>query len=666
MIQRQGLKGEDVFMSKKKIVAACYCRVSTKSGPQASSLDNQQSFFEDYVRDNPEYKLYKIYPDKGISGTLLHRKHFDEMLKDAGLDIKEVSTVSSDELNTDDTESNDKKSKTTTTYKKYVFIGSNRTPKFTEILVRNTSRFARNILIADILNELKRKGVTVRFLDINRSTANPDDISFIQMFQNFDEMFSRDLSRKVKAGNERSIARRIVRSTPRLYGYNYIKRETLQDNNKLKRRDGEVDTVRSIYRLYAGCMSIYDDTLPDCDYKCDTCTIERSAGVGERVISKYLKEHNIYTRNKKEFGITTLGNMLKNEKYYGYLNTGKFDAGELFSNTKSVKVRDSYLLEPHTNIESIVSKELFDLCQERRSSRYDTIKAKGLPSTSSPFGGLLVCSKCGSKYLHNSDRGRGFYQCGNKKRKGVKVCDAVNVSDNIVNNYIEELTTGGALSVALYQNRQERVIDVWVNISNKIVFIESNRDPKKLAQLQADRDRLENRLIKQYDQLDYEDKEGQDSAILQRLILKTKEDLFGIQKQLDKYTKRPKTYLEESKILLEYAYEIIDELDTRARNLTKQAYTVDEVRSMLECIIVCGESRPSEGIISSGYFKPVLKMSEKVKNILYNNEAIFSEDADKEVNLEELEKVKLFPPSGLKEMMSDLSAKLEVLETQYF
>ena len=47
-------------------------------------------------------------------------------------------------------------------------ILSSRQPKFNLILVKNTSRFARNVSVSDILNELKQKGVYVHFLDLNK------------------------------------------------------------------------------------------------------------------------------------------------------------------------------------------------------------------------------------------------------------------------------------------------------------------------------------------------------------------------------------------------------------------------------------------------------------------------------------------------------------------
>ena len=69
------------------MVSVCaYCRVSTDSrqGDQANSFENQQLYFNRELLKNPDYVLHRIYADRGITGTKLHRDEFDQMLKDAG------------------------------------------------------------------------------------------------------------------------------------------------------------------------------------------------------------------------------------------------------------------------------------------------------------------------------------------------------------------------------------------------------------------------------------------------------------------------------------------------------------------------------------------------------------------------------------------------------
>ena len=48
---------------------ACYCRVSTDKDDQANSFESQMRFFKEYVDRQPEWELYEIYADKGITGT---------------------------------------------------------------------------------------------------------------------------------------------------------------------------------------------------------------------------------------------------------------------------------------------------------------------------------------------------------------------------------------------------------------------------------------------------------------------------------------------------------------------------------------------------------------------------------------------------------------------
>ena len=63
---------------------AIYVRVSTDNVQQTTSYELQKKYYEDFVVRHPNWQLYKIYADEGISGTSLrHRDAFNQMIADA-------------------------------------------------------------------------------------------------------------------------------------------------------------------------------------------------------------------------------------------------------------------------------------------------------------------------------------------------------------------------------------------------------------------------------------------------------------------------------------------------------------------------------------------------------------------------------------------------------
>ena len=116
-----------------KVVAA-YCRVSTDSADHANSFESQKRYFALYIERNPEWRLYEIYADEGITGTnTKKRKAFQRMIEDAKKGC------------------------------------------FDLILTKEISRFARNILDSIYYTrELKRHGVGVLFMNDNIYTMDGD------------------------------------------------------------------------------------------------------------------------------------------------------------------------------------------------------------------------------------------------------------------------------------------------------------------------------------------------------------------------------------------------------------------------------------------------------------------------------------------------------------
>ena len=139
------------------MIVSAYCRVSTDSSDQTNSYENQQSYFNREI-EAKGHTLFKIYKDFGLTGTKLsNRPEFEEMLTDAGIDIKVINT-----------DARDKRLLRQHT----VYELSDRKPKFNEIWIKNTSRFARNTLSYTLITLLRQKHVNVYFIEQNINTSD--------------------------------------------------------------------------------------------------------------------------------------------------------------------------------------------------------------------------------------------------------------------------------------------------------------------------------------------------------------------------------------------------------------------------------------------------------------------------------------------------------------
>lgn len=66
---------------KQKYNVAAYARVSTGSEEQIDSFVNQQKFYEEKIKANPDYNLVGVFADEAISGTTDKRPNFQRMIR---------------------------------------------------------------------------------------------------------------------------------------------------------------------------------------------------------------------------------------------------------------------------------------------------------------------------------------------------------------------------------------------------------------------------------------------------------------------------------------------------------------------------------------------------------------------------------------------------------
>ena len=142
---------------------AIYARVSTEHEAQISALSNQIQYYDDILKQHPDWELYDKYIDEGITGTSIHKRpNFLRMLEDA---------------------------------EKH---------RFDLIVTREVSRFARNTV--DTLQqtrELKKMGVEVYFTEDNIWTFKDDDGELkLTIMATLAQNESKKISQRVKAGQK--------------------------------------------------------------------------------------------------------------------------------------------------------------------------------------------------------------------------------------------------------------------------------------------------------------------------------------------------------------------------------------------------------------------------------------------------------------------------------
>ena len=163
------LNQERKIQHTKKRVAA-YCRVSTDNEDQANSFESQQRYFRQYIEHNPDWELYEIFADEGISGTnTKKRKEFNRMIACA------------------------------------------KHGDFDLIITKEISRFARNTLDSIFYTrDLKKHGVGVIFMNDGINTMDGDAELRLAIMSSIAQEESRKTSERVKWGQKRQMEQGVV------------------------------------------------------------------------------------------------------------------------------------------------------------------------------------------------------------------------------------------------------------------------------------------------------------------------------------------------------------------------------------------------------------------------------------------------------------------------
>lgn len=181
-----------------------YARVSTEKEEQLHSLDNQITYFKEYIKSNKNWQYIDGYIDEGITGTSSKkRENFMRMIED----------------------------------------GKNK--KFDLIVTKEVSRFSRDTIDSLLYTrKLLEYDVCVYFTSDNIITASNDGELRLTIMSSMAQDEVRKLSERTKFGFKRSIEKGRVLGTDNIWGYK-------KDDGKLVIDEDESKVVKEIFEVYA-------------------------------------------------------------------------------------------------------------------------------------------------------------------------------------------------------------------------------------------------------------------------------------------------------------------------------------------------------------------------------------------------------------------------------
>ena len=181
-----------------------YARVSTDKEEQLNSLDNQISFFEDYIKQNKHWIYIEGYIDEGISGSSVKgRKNFLKMIEDA------------------------------------------KAGYFDLIITKEVSRFSRNLSDSiKYTQELMFYDVGVYFQSNGINTYDPNSEFILNMMGSVAQEEVKRLSLRIKWGQKEAIKKGRILGSSSITGYT-------KKNSKLEIIPEEEEKVKMIFELYA-------------------------------------------------------------------------------------------------------------------------------------------------------------------------------------------------------------------------------------------------------------------------------------------------------------------------------------------------------------------------------------------------------------------------------
>ncbi len=379
-------------MTEKTYNVGIYCRLSNDDEREGESvsIENQKLLLQSYVRQMG-WNEVDVYIDDGYSGTNFNRPGVQRLIEDA------------------------------------------KAKRINLILVKDLSRFGRNYIEFGQYTDYLFPSLGCRFIALNNGidTMSNNGSTDVMCFLNlFNEFYSRDTSKKVKAVKRACAENGKFMGTYPAYGY---KRDP-EDKHHLVIDEETAPTVRRIFSM-------------------------RATGMGFHAIAAQLNEEGLpspgmlyYQRKGKpdprrvnhKWAEETVKQLIRNEVYIGNMVQGKTGTMSYKSRKTITKPENEWIRVEGTH-EAIISRDVWDTVVSIDRKR--VLKKEPSDGIKSIFAGLVYCADCGFKMRNHTEKftykdgtpGRySSFICGNYARSGKSACTIHTIYENVLEQLVLE------------------------------------------------------------------------------------------------------------------------------------------------------------------------------------------------------------------------------------
>lgn len=343
-------------------ITALYCRLSRDDGADgdSNSISNQKRMLSKYAKEHG-FDNTRFYVDDGYTGTNFNRPGFLKMLED--MDAGYVSTL----------------------------------------IIKDMSRLGRDYLQSGYYTESYFPDRNIRFIAINDGVDSINgDNEFIPFRNIMNEMYARDISRKVRS------AHRIRGNMGEPLGqppYGYMK--SPENKKKWIIDPPAAAVVRKIFRLFLegkGIDTIARMMQEDGHLNCTAYWQSKGIGRGGKKVQP----------NPYKWKCSTISGILQRQEYCGDIINFK-------TTSRSFKNRRRIDNAPENRVifkdvhEPIISREDFEIVQ-KLAGNVKRRPPKPENGDKNIFCDLLYCADCGKKLWYHTNTNNSnihYFSCSN-------------------------------------------------------------------------------------------------------------------------------------------------------------------------------------------------------------------------------------------------------------